>query len=376
MAFNFSINNSYTGYGLDTDPTTDQMFVAFKNFMVTNGWTVSQSGDGVSNFSTSGDVFTGSPQSKSGANGMGNASAWFVLKQPATVAGFRREFLFYKYTNQTSAATALHRHIWYSLQGFSTTNGCNGAAISATNPPLAYDMVLTYSGNTTSISNSFGGINNSTGATFSSNAGTGGVWYAHFAAETTAPYSWYIWTQQKTGTNPPSGLTFVGFDGLTQVDALDKDPYAIWVAGGATYCLGGYANYIMATIGQTTGECFFSWYGRTAAFASLAAANESLTAGTSIIMQTKGAYTNLYGNSQLSQSNGKDICVPMIVEMVPASNTFGFYKGVSSLFINDMTARTVGDTLNVSSTKDYLVVGSVYAAANLALRWGGSDPIF
>jgi hypothetical protein len=144
----FSVNRAYVGLGTSSAPTFDQFWYDWKAFMKGSGgasdWTVIASGDGLSTFSTTTDVIT---QAAIGAGGMANPRSWFILREPNNGLDsqnnpkFRREILVFRPNGISSTQHAGNRSMFYSLQGFRLSdNGWAGAAISATNPPIAYDI--------------------------------------------------------------------------------------------------------------------------------------------------------------------------------------------------------------------------------------------
>ena len=138
MTYIFSTNNTDYGIGPDTAPFGDKVWYDWKTFMKTAGWTVKESSDGTT-LNTSSDIITGYA---TGANGLGNASAFYVMREPAGgINSSRREFLVFK-AAATGASNSTGRIISYSPTGFSTTLGHNSVAISATNPPIAFDEVV------------------------------------------------------------------------------------------------------------------------------------------------------------------------------------------------------------------------------------------
>lgn len=73
-----------------------------KTHLAANGWTVIGSGDGLSAFSNTGDIIT---SAGTGAGGIGNPRAWFVIKDP----GNNRALVF----QRTSAASSVtNDNIW------------------------------------------------------------------------------------------------------------------------------------------------------------------------------------------------------------------------------------------------------------------------
>lgn len=103
-------------------------------------WTCETSGDGLSAYSASGDVFT---SSGSGANGLANTDAWFVLRDP----GGRREIMVQRHNNDSQ-----WRLLYSALDKF--TGGTPSATVAPTatdeqgwnNGPLTTDQWVFFTG--------------------------------------------------------------------------------------------------------------------------------------------------------------------------------------------------------------------------------------
>jgi hypothetical protein len=165
MAIVFSTNNRYQGLGSLSKPTFCQAWFDLKEFLKSApgvnpgdggpGWKVVQSG--IAN-SVAGDSFKQDATGVDGdcitsadnaLGGMAGDSAWFVIEDPAG----KRQLLFYRNVAlnmsgvpgcnaSTQLRTAAGLVIAYSALGkFSLTRGHGGAAVSASNPPIAEDMI-------------------------------------------------------------------------------------------------------------------------------------------------------------------------------------------------------------------------------------------
>ena len=116
MAYVFDVNTP-------TSLTGPQCFYKLKTLLVSAGWTVKSSGDGLSSYNSSGDTIT---SGSSGANGYGNTSAWVRLQSPGG-AGTR------ELTIQRGSSNV----IWTIK--YSATAGFTGGAPNATTTPTATD---------------------------------------------------------------------------------------------------------------------------------------------------------------------------------------------------------------------------------------------
>lgn len=92
-----------------------------KELLKAAGWSVLMSGDGLSSYNASGDTIT---HSGSGANGMGNSTAWFRITDP----GSRREYVF-------QAQALDYNLIWH----YSALDKFTGGSPNATTIPTAAD---------------------------------------------------------------------------------------------------------------------------------------------------------------------------------------------------------------------------------------------
>lgn len=116
MAWTFSLNAAAL--------TGGEAIWKLKEFLVAQGWDVPRSGDGTGgNYNGAGDVHApGGPYTGT----LDLASAWFELRQPATVTP-RRSFLF-----QIPSTDAVRWRIWYSSNGTGFTGGAQSATVRGT----------------------------------------------------------------------------------------------------------------------------------------------------------------------------------------------------------------------------------------------------
>ncbi len=290
MANLFSTNNFVpfaSGYSNSVSAGfTDQLFYAWKTFMVNAGWTVIASGDGLSAMSLTGDVFT---HSFTGANGFANMRSWFVIREPAVYAGARRQLLIIKH-NHTSGSD---RYVVYSQQGFNlntaTGNGHSAnstADITATNPPIAFDEIVISSYYNTSFYNTLVStgffnydLSNLDDDFYQNYRGTHGwnsyPWnsstddmavpglYYSFYASNAAPYSFYIMVSaQKALTNAGKIkgklLRLFMFDELVDYTPNHPDPVVIskfTQYGGSEAGVGSIGEYFKTS--STNGASLF-----------------------------------------------------------------------------------------------------------------------
>lgn len=182
MSFIFSKSIKNSDFGV-------QLF-HLKTTLVLAGWIVKASGDGLSAYSSTGDIIT---TLNSGAGGMSNANAWFRIQMP-TINGVTREFTF----QRSSAGTFINK---YSFSAGFITGG------SATVTPTSTDQ------------QSINSINN------------GNIVFSNIVADNAAPYGFALFNYlyaSPGSTNNNGGMIFEGIVPGTG-PALDPDPYIIYV---------------------------------------------------------------------------------------------------------------------------------------------------
>lgn len=114
-----------------TDRTAGRIEYEAKEFLKANGFTVLASGDGLSAYSSSGDIITASG---SGANGMNNARAWYRIQSPEG----------YEWIRQITSVTGdPDLRVKFSL-----ADGFTGGSGSADTTPTATDEELELGGGT------------------------------------------------------------------------------------------------------------------------------------------------------------------------------------------------------------------------------------
>lgn len=178
----------------------------------TKFWTVTMSGDGLSAYSGTGDVIT---HSGTGANGLNNANAWFVLKDPDS----NREIIFHRATNH---------YTWnfFYLRGASFSGGA--AATPATHANKKSWMNARAAGPILCFP-------------------TSGSWYFHICCEGDTPEG-NVYPFWAIGRVSGSGLPAAAFIMDCVVDALSPagdDDKALMLGGAYALKLdsGAYLNY-------------------------------------------------------------------------------------------------------------------------------------
>jgi len=296
-----------------------------------NSWVVKRSSDGTT-FNASGDQIT---TGASGANGMANDNAWFVIEQPVAVAGVKRQWMFMRGSSGNEFWT-----IRYS-QSAGFTGG------SATVPATAADHQFMYGTEVVSGSPLF-----STGNRRVS-----------MMNDSTTPYGWIMWWHNQATT------VFDGFiccDPLVagSYNALDTDPYVLLTsaqgAAGLYNSVTGSGGAAISQAGTAGGQGVWAWYKRGltgAAFVNCAVG--ILYFGTYIVYQQQGQ--NGYAT--------KDDLFPYMYGRGGANGaqTQPFIKGTGTILLHTSTNRASQDTLTVSTTRDYVILGG-----GTAVSWDGS----
>jgi len=171
------------------------------------GWTVPFSGDGTSLFNSSDGITTGA----SGAGGMANSSAWYVIKWPGS--GSKSICIQRGTTNL----------VWRVKYSFSA--GFTLGSASATRVPAATDEKILLGGNTDAAPTFANFFNGTADAGYRHN-----LW---FQSET--PFAFYSvgWVN---GGSSTGGIHNLSLDHMlsTSYQAGDTDPYVLMCSGGVS----------------------------------------------------------------------------------------------------------------------------------------------
>lgn len=302
--------------------------------LIAAGWTKVKDSDGTT-YSSSGSQVTGGG---SGANGFGNSNAWVVLECP-THNGNIRSICFQRGT------TSLVYRIKYSAAARFT-----GGAPSATQVPSATDeVVLTGTG-----------TDGAPGFTTWFNADNG--YRTHVAAGgATENYTFYLINAQ-TGSFPGNtGGAGIVFDTLQNFDVGDVDPTWIYMYGTGVFPFGTnwYASQ-KCTANNGTG----AWYGSTGSTANFQFSDAMHDSAGGLPATGGGA--SQYGVTPFS---AKDLVFPVCTGRPSNLTAPTGIKGWLTMARWASVFRANGDTLSVSTSKDYLwIQGS-------AIPWAGVTPL-
>jgi len=300
--------------------------------LLASGWTCTYSSDGLSAFGAGDNVTS----SNSGANGLNNSNAYFILQQPgggsAPYSGSRQ--LLFQFTNSQNWA------IKYSF------GGLFGTGTNTTAPTASDSGIVLGFGNASQLF-----------------ALSDGQTRAQIMVDTTN-FGFYLigW---KTGGGQTSCVFM--FDPLlsASLDPSDVDPFLIYGEGssnvlssmgvGSSY---GYSSDNFGAQGTVRG-----WLNKSlgsASFCSVPANSLCYLNGSNAVIDFPGCGSNAY--------TGADEAAPVVyARCVTSGGTTGF-KGISGYAKWNGTTRSNGDTLTLSTSKDRIYFGQC------SLPWDGSTP--
>jgi hypothetical protein len=315
MAWSFDVNN--------TTITGAQAIYQLKQGLKNAGWTVPRSSDGTT-YNASGDQIT---SGSSGANGMANNNAWFVVKSPS-VDGYEREFCIQRMSTNL---------LWRIKYAVSST--FSGGSPSATQVPSASDEALVHGGGTDSSPTGSGLF--STDSTYRYHFIYGGL---------EESYSFYSFGYPLGGGNSNHSFMFDRCS-LNTFAPEDLDPFVIYSSNTS--------NLISTLSGLSTCKC---WYKKNLSgqiFQNVAVSDYVNSSGSSL-------YVGLLGTNAW---NGKDDGLPVFYGRNVASGGTPGFKGISRHLYLKCAARSTGDTISVVTSKDKIYLN------DLILPWNGTSPL-
>jgi hypothetical protein len=314
-----------------TPATTAEGVYNLKQLMKAAGWSVKASGDGISAFSSSGDVIT---TGASGANGMANSRAWFRIQDPAGV----REFIFQRGTtgNQT---------FWIL---YSALSKFTGGSPTFNTPSTAADQV---------------NITGTTNAGASISTGVEGSMRFHCMAENSAPYTWYMFCYSNGGSTT-KGL--IAMDSLQagSYNVLDADPIVVCYSTTGTDMFNVGGNVVFSQSSQLAGSAgMYCWFKLGLAGATWVNVGWA--------RMTDGANAGIPGGLPTSNYSTKDeVFAPLLIRATSSTSPQGWKGAMSNFRLMGPQRALSGDTLNVVTSKDYIVLDK-----SIALPWDGSTPL-
>jgi hypothetical protein len=286
------------------------------------GWTVLRSSDGTT-YNASRDQIS---QAGSGAGGMANNLAWFVIRQPAgTVApfaGLRQLCIQRGNTFNTQ---------WRVKYSFSA--GFSGGSPGATQTPGATDEQIV-AGTGTDASPSFA-------AFFAADGG----YNLQIAVGNVEPFGFWAVAYPTGGGNPNGALMMdpmqPGFP------SQDDDPYVLFFCSSVPFTGGNGMNYL----NYGTPPKGFLKHGMSGeAFVGIAGAYLAQTSSGTLVFPD-GAGSNPH--------NGKDDLMPAVYARSNGQTVPIGFKGLSTFVHFRSVARATGDTMSAPAAKDHIVIGQV-----------------
>ena len=292
------------------------------------GWTVPRSSDG-STYNAAGDQIS---VPGTGAGGMANTRAWFVIQEPSGV----RQWCIQRGTGVSPTSDENWRIKISGAAGFT------GGAPAATVTPSATDQVIILGAGTDAAPTTAQLMSAAVNGT-RQNIGVGGL------AER---YAWYMLL-----TNV--GLTTTNC--LMMHDTLQANGYVSADTDPCVYCVIANTATVLSGLQGAPGNT---------ARAYLGAVTTAANAGMSLPIYGANANSSAFpGGVSTSPWNGKDVAVPqMWTRPANVAAPQGF-KGFSGVLLSGSVQRTNMDTLDVLSTKDRIYVNGYW------LPWNGSTPV-
>ena len=316
MTLSFTTNSNVAGFV--------QAVFNLKTALKSAGWTVPKSSDGTT-YNNSGDQIT---SFSSGAGGLNNPSAWFVISFP----GSNRSFCFQRGTSNNNS--------WRIK--CADTNAFTSGSPSATRTPTASAGDITILGSGTDSSPIFSQWTSA----------TDGSVYVNMAVDGASPYGFYMFLTNVGGHTVRS-------DGLIVVDPVngaasgDASAYVILISGNGSSGFDGSGmvaegNTVLWTFsGQNPTGCYYSVH-----------TGSATTPSTTVIP----------GGLAKNPFTGKDDLIPVPV-MRRSGLSSPLYKGMTSLMRWQGVGRAALTTFTNTRRKDYISVHTT-----LALPWDGSIP--
>ena len=329
MAYAYLVNQ--------TPATAAVAIYNLKTQLKAGGWTVPRSSDGTTYNSSGDQISSGS----SGANGMDNARAWFVIQEPASPS---RQFCFQR-DNTTGANTSYKWRIKYSKGA-----GFTGGSPDAVTVPTATDeQFLLGSGTGTTVF----------AALFS--LATDGGFRHQIVVDGASRYGWASFAWINTTGVPTHGLFY---DPITSGTAADVDPSVLYLNGVVSAStLGGVAG---SGVGQY--ESFARNYSKLFGYSNGTFA--ATIFGMILAVSDTGTWMGLFPFAGVVDDDTKDNLMGMPYTQFNTTSHVGMWKGLSSLLSWINVVRATGSTFSTTGagSKDRV------ALCDVSLPWDGSTP--
>jgi len=339
MAFQFNVNL--------TPGTNAEAVYRFKEHLKAQGWTVPRSSDGLT-YNSSGDQITGFG---SGANGMANNNAWFVIQSPTLT----KQFCVQRGPGNTS---------WRVK--YSRATGFSGGSPSATIVSTATDQVITAGGGTDAS------------PTFANLFGGDASYRLHLMADNASPYGFYM-LGITIGTAAVQSVMMFDPTAASSSPVEDLDQWVVYTSGsaiganplGLASAAASASSFLSNGVANNPGTWFKSG-DPSAAFASVFPMSPAMfISGFSInaITHVQSGYSVSQGGIGTNSANGKEDFYPVIWARPSILGGLGGYKGISSLLKWYSAQRATGQTFTLLATGDRMIAGMV------SVPWNGSTPV-
>jgi hypothetical protein len=334
-----NLNGEFMAYSYTTNQTPATCAVAIynlKTLLKSVGWTIPRSSDGTSYNASADQISSGA----SGANGMDNAKAWFVITDPANT----RQFCFQRQTSVGVNTSYLWRVKYSKGAGF--TGGSPAATVT---PSATDEQILLGSG--TDASPGF--------AAFFGTTADAGLRH-NLVADSANGYGFASFAWVNTSGIPTHGLIF---DPMIAPPTADTDPYAIYING----IISSSANGGVAGTGNFQYESILRNNAKFVGYTPAGVWSTSIF-GCTLMVSNAGTY-KLVGPSGLNaNADTKDDAFQIPVIYFNTSTNLGDWKGFSTLMYWSSVIRSTGATLSTTGTKDRVIV------CDISLPWDGSTP--
>lgn len=299
------------------------------------GWTCTQDGDGVSNYSSSGTAIT-SPNS--GAHGLGNTNAWFILTSPDGT----HNWLF-----QRGSTDLLWR---IKVTPVPYLNSGGEAGVTFGTPPT------TTGGSTGGLGSDdkiiLGGGSDSS-PSFSNLFDTNGSYRWNISADDAGPYTWVAWSTVSGSGSATACHTILAFDYAMQANSLDTEP---WIY--MSQYSGINPTHFNTNPGLSFGPLYY-WQCH-------GVVGQVWCTGTGANLNFYGPGTIPFGDGVLPVSPYSDASDTTFPIYVGNTNAGQGGKGISTIFQWESPVRNVGSTLSSST---------LYSLGYATVRWDGTVPV-
>jgi hypothetical protein len=292
-----------------------------KNLLVSAGWEVKSSGDGLTNYNATGDVFTNEGP---GPLGLGNINAWFRIQMPL-LHSVRREYLFQRLSGS-------NWKIGYSYNAKFIDSVPTASVAPTASDAYVFEDVKLFSGN-----------------------------QRCFVLAQDGYYSNFALCGMDQTTNSPR--TLLAGDTLqpNSYSSYEYDPYVIWLNTQPDSKKPNIENLSSNTESVLMNHC---WFGK-----NQLSPPELFVKCSILLYKSNSGYLHTNNNFGYGTNfTGKVDMLPIFLGRFPNLANPRGCKGISSLFYFHSISALNGDTFSVLSQRDRIVLGDIN------VPWDGSIP--